>query len=170
MPNSLSRHRGRGYDFVVISDRPKHILRDPQGRLHSLEGKAIEWPDGWGLYMVHGTQVPAEWIEDKESLTPEKALREQNIELRRAAMEIVGWGTVLEKLNARVVDEDSDPAIGTLLVCDLPGASNEYFLRVRCATGRDFILPVPPAKTALEANAATYGLTSKEYRQLEVRT
>ena len=44
------------------------------------------------------------------------------------------------------------------------------FLRVRCATGRDFVLSVPVAMTtALEANAWTYGMTPEEY-QLEVRT
>jgi hypothetical protein len=44
------------------------------------------------------------------------------------------------------------------------------FLRVRCATGRDFVLSVPlQMRTALEANAWTYGMNPEDY-QLEVRT
>jgi hypothetical protein len=42
-------------------------------------------------------------------------------------------------------------------------------LRVRCGTGREFVLAVPPTVlSAREANAWTYGLSPEEY-QLEAR-
>jgi len=42
---------------------------------------------------------------------------------------------------------------------------------VRCGTGRTFALPVPPdMKTAIQANAWTYGLDPKDIFNLEVRT
>jgi hypothetical protein len=53
---------------------------------------------------------------------------------------------------------------------DIPDIGREHYLRVKCGTGRGFAIPVPPeCKTALEANAWTYGLESYEYRP-EVRT
>jgi len=61
--------------------------------------------------------------------------------------------------------------IGTLLEVDIPDIGNEKFLRVLCGTGREFAIPVPPnMKTALEANAWTYGLEGNLLRDLEVRT
>ena len=41
-------------DFVMVSDRPCAIHLDTDGRLHNLDGLAVEWRDGWGLYMIHG--------------------------------------------------------------------------------------------------------------------
>ena len=78
---------------------------------------------------------------------------------------------MLEQLDAKVIDEDEDPMIGTLLEVNLPGVGSEMFLKVLCGTGRTFALPVPPdMKTALEANCWTYGFTQGELRDLEVRT
>ena len=61
--------------------------------------------------------------------------------------------------------------IGTLLEVNLPDIGKEKFLKVLCGTGREFAIPVPPfMKTALEANAWTYGLDGDLLRDLEVRT
>jgi hypothetical protein len=69
-----------------------------------------------------------------------------------------------------VIDEDADEMIGTLLEVDIPDIGKEKFLFVKCGTGRNFALPVPPdMKTALEANAWSYGLKPAEYVP-EVRT
>ena len=43
-------------DFVIVCARPTEINRDNQGRLHSTAGKAIFYPDGWGLYLLHGVK------------------------------------------------------------------------------------------------------------------
>jgi hypothetical protein len=60
--------------------------------------------------------------------------------------------------------------VGELIEVDIPDSGKERFLFVQCGTGREFALCVPPTmKTALEANAATYGLSAKDY-QLEIRT
>jgi len=55
-------------------------------------------------------------------------------------------------------------------LAELPREGPARFLYVRCGTGRDFVLRVPPAvETALAANAWTYRLRPDEYR-LEIRT
>ena len=157
-------------NVLAISDRPQEIHRDDQGRLHSLTGPSIKYRDGWALYHSHGTAVPAEWIEDRKSLTAKIALTWENVEQRRAACEILGWDVIVSELNARVLDTDDDPQIGQLFEVDLPDIGRERFLRVQCGTGRQFCLPVPPTvNTALAANAWTYDiptdlLTTKESR------
>ncbi len=158
-------------NFIVACERPSHIRLDGENRLHGETDKAIAYPDGWGLYLWHGTEFPAEWIEKPETLTAKVALTWQNIEQRRIAAELLGWDNVLNELHAVVIDKDDDPEIGTLVEVDLPNAGRERFLRVRCGTGRQFALPVPPGvSTALEANAWTYGMDKDTFSIPEVRT
>lgn len=157
-------------NLAVVQERPLHVKFDEQNRLHSENGPAIMFRDTFSVYSWHGTRIPAEWIRDK-SLDAKTALTWENIEQRRAACEILGWVNVLKELNAKVIDEDEDPMIGTLLRVDIPDIGEEQFLRVLCGTGREFAIPVPPTvKTALEANSWTYGIDPEQLRDLEVRT
>ena len=158
-------------DVVVIQDRPEHILFDDQDRVHSETDAAIKYRDGTGVYMWHGVRVPAEWITNKSTLSAKTALTWENIEQRRAACEIVGWAQVLRELDAKTIDVDDDPMIGTLVEVTIPDVGRERFLKVICGTGREFALPVPPdMTTALGANAWTYDLDGDTLRKLEVRT
>ena len=155
----------------VISDRPEQINLDPEGNVHSLTGPSISYRDGWSLYHVHGTAIPAEWITVPGHLTAEMALTWENVEQRRAACVILGWDTILKSLDAKSLDVDSDPQIGELLEVTLPGSGKERFLRVTCATGRVFALPVPPTMTtALEANAWGYDIPVDLLKNKETRT
>ena len=158
-------------DVVVIQDRPEHILFDDQGRVHSETDAAIKYRDGTGVYMWHGVRVPTEWITNKSELSAKTALTWKNIEQRRAACEIVGWAQVLRELDAKTIDVDDDPMIGTLVEVTIPDVGRERFLKVICGTGSEFALPVPPdMTTALGANAWTYDLDGDTLRKLEVRT
>ena len=93
------------------------------------------------------------------------------MEQRRAACAIIGWKCILEELDAKVIDEDGDPEIGILLLeAEIPDSGRERFLKVRCGTGREFVLPVSRhVQTALQANAWTWAIEDYEYRP-EVRT
>lgn len=160
-------------DFVVIQDRPTKILFDDQFRTHSEVGPAIEYSDGFGIYIWHGTQIPDEWITDKENIPVEHALNWPNVEQRRCAAEIIGWNKVLHHpdLKPKIIDEDNDPEIGTLIEVEIPEIGKERFLRVKCGTGREFALPVPPdVNTAIEANAWTYDVDLDIIKNLEIRT
>jgi hypothetical protein len=154
------------------TERHCTLRRDGQGRLHSDRGAAVVYPDGWELYFWHGVRVPPEWIGVRDQVDPALVFSWRNLEQRRALLEIVGgWKHVLARTPTRVVDQHADPAVGTLLECKIPGeAAPSRFLRVRCGTGREFVLPVPrECRTAREANAWTYGLSPNEY-ELEART
>ena len=156
-------------NVLAISDRPLRISRDDQGRLHHPEKMAIEYRDGWGFCSWHGTVVPSEWIVEKK-LTAKQALKHQNMEQRRAGCEILGWTKVMDELDAKVINRHDSEQIGTLLEVDLPDSGKERFLDVRCGTGRRFVIPVPKEmKTALAANAWSYGLDAKLFNP-EVRT
>jgi len=160
------------YDgLCIISDRPRTLSFDAERRLHSETGAAIAFSDGWGVHAWHGTRIPAEWIEDKASLTAKTALTWKNIEQRRSACEILGWNAVLTELKAKTIDKDAEPEIGELVEVTIPDVGKERFLRVVCGTGRSFALPVPPdMKTALQAQAWTWGLDDKTFGKPEVRT
>ena len=155
--------------LCVVSERPEFVGWE-NGRLHCATGPAVSFKDGFRLWHWRGTQVPEAWITAPDKLDPVKALNWENVEQRRCAAEIIGWKRILETLPHKVIDENASPYIGTLLEVDLPDSPGERFLKVKCGTGRDFVLPVPPdTKTALGGNAWTYGLKPSEYK-LEART
>lgn len=155
-------------EFCMVSDFPEVLHIDDQNRPHCEVGPSHRWRDGWELYFWHGTRIPDEWIKNKASLTPEIALGWENIEQRRCACEIIGWDKILHQLDAEIIDRSTDPQIGELLEVSLPGSGKERLLRVQCGTGRIFAIPVPPEiKTAVQANAWSYGL---ETINPEVRT
>lgn len=163
----LAKHAGWCAPFQYIcfaSDRPTELHLDGEGRLSNDSGPSIAYGDGWACYHLHGTEIPAEWITHREDLEPETALTWPNIEQRRCAAEIIGWSRVLEGLDARVIDENPDPSIGTLFECDIPDAPGSRFLRVKCATGRDFVIPTEEnISTALAAQEFMWGLKPGEY-------
>ena len=158
-------------DVVVFQDRPDTIKFDDRNLLHCEDGPAIHYRDGYSIYAWHGVRIPAEWIEKKHELSPTVALTWENIEQRRCACEILGWARILRELDSTVIDSDVDPQIGDLLEVAIPDIGREKFLQVVCGTGRTFAIPVPPEmKTALEANAWTYGIEPDLLKQIEFRT
>ncbi len=147
-----------GEKDVYYSAPPEQTIVDNQRRLHNEHAPAFVWLADVKLYFWHGVLVPPAWITDKQSLTAADALGQTNVELRRAACEIVGWDNTLDQLKARTIERDEDPTIGELVEVSLPDAGREKFLRVTCGTGRRFAIPVPPnMETALQANAWTFG-------------
>lgn len=157
--------------FCIVSDFPEVFKMDEENRSHNQTGPSHRWADGWELYHWHGVRIPNEWIKTPGALTAKVAITWKNIEQRRAACELLGWAKILEELNAKVIDTDADPEIGELLEVDIPDIGKEKFLRALCGTGRTFAIPVPPnMKTAMEANAWTYGLNLDDFKVPEVRT
>lgn len=157
-------------EAVVFSERPCQLVRDERHLLHNPNGAAMLYPDGFGVWAWHGTRLPKIWVEDKANLKVITVLAETNTEVRRAGMELIGWGRALEELGAKVIDQNKNPQIGTLLQVDLPDSPKSMFLKVECGTGRSFVLKVPDnMRTAHEANAWSWSMTPAEYNP-EVRT
>jgi Domain of unknown function (DUF6745) len=95
-----------------LSERPRAIHWDERGRLHNADRKAVEYPDGWGVYSWHGTRVPARVIEDPDSYTAKELAGIRNTEHTRAIAEKLGWAKYLDKLGTKVIDEWTDPHTG----------------------------------------------------------
>jgi hypothetical protein len=74
---------------VVISDRPEALHRDGQARLHCEDGPAIRYRDGFAVWSWHGTRVPQDLIET--GWDTDTILRHPNAEVRRCAIEHLGW-------------------------------------------------------------------------------
>jgi hypothetical protein len=157
-------------EFCIVSDFPEFIRIDDQYRPHCETGPSHRWRDGWVLYHWHGVRVPNHWIEDRERLTAADVFKEPNAEVRRAGCEIIGWDRVLAGIDAKLIDDDGDPFIGTLYRGQIPGAVECGFLKVQCGTGRVFVIPVAPeCVSAIEAQAWIAGKPVAKWSQPEVR-
>ena len=167
-------------DFIIVCDNPTTLHMETAGgehRMHCETGPAIAWADGYGIYMWHGTQVPAELIETGWDV--DRILREPNAEVRRCAIERLGWAEFVTQAGLRQVgDAQPDPANPgfDVTLYDLPNQIFGEPVRVllctnaaveRDGTRRRFGLTVPATcETPLEAAAWTFDLTESDYKTL----
>jgi hypothetical protein len=153
-----------GRAVALLVRRPTRLERDAVGRLHSVNGPAVEYPDGWGFWAWHGVQVPEKVLLAPEELTREDFLGERNIEARRVIQERMGDRFVWE-LRGKFLDGGSH---GVLYEVELPDDPEQvaHYLQVQDpSTGREYFLRVPPTiQTTAEAMAWTFGLSVEEYR------
>lgn len=149
---------------------PSNVRLDRDGMVHREDGPAISWPDDTGIAFWRDQHIPTEWVTGRPP-SPMEALRWRNMDQRSAACEIVGWHNILDGLPHRILDRDPDPMIGSLLEVRMPESEPEKFLRVKCGTGRDFALPVPPeVMTAIQGQSVLHGLPEDVIRSIERRT
>jgi hypothetical protein len=98
-------------EFCIISDRPELLMVDEQNRPHNANGPFCKWRDGMSLYSYHGVRVPEWVIMQKELITPEEILKEENAEVRRVMAEIYGFRRFGESLiksgKAKLISEQS---------------------------------------------------------------
>jgi hypothetical protein len=89
-----------------VSERPCVLQRDERGRLHSVNGPAVEYPDGWSIYAVHGVRVPGRLIMEPGSITAAEIEAEENAEIRRVMMDQLGWERYLRESGAKQLHRD----------------------------------------------------------------
>lgn len=174
-------------DFVMVCDVPTVLHLEPSGdgpngyRLHCEDGPAVAWADGWGLHCWHGIRVPADLIET--GWTTDQILKEPNAEVRRCAIERMGWDWFVTEAGLEQVG-DTVPDPGNpgqeLSLYDIPAQIYDEPVRVLlCTNGtpeadgvrRRFGLTVPGSiKEPVAAAAWTFGLNPSEYKQLERAT
>jgi hypothetical protein len=99
-------------DFVMVHECPtvSHWERiNPSTlRLHSADGPAIAYQDGWGVYAIHGVRIPFEQrhiVERPEAITVEEIEAEENTEIRRVMIDRYGPARYVADSGARVVCE-----------------------------------------------------------------
>jgi len=113
---------------VILTDRPTMIERDHEGRLHSEDGPALAYADGYTLHSWHGVTVQREVIEDPvESWTIERIVGDiDNSEIRRAVIERVGWDRLEDQLGepVHVAPDPANPP-HELRLYDIPDVYEE---------------------------------------------
>ena len=175
----VSRHAGWWWSLsgaAVLTERPNLLKRDRQGQLHCADGPAMTYPGGgFDMYYWHGTSIPA-WV--VENPTVEQALAEKNTEIRRCAIESVGWDKLENQLT--LISEEPDPGNTphTIRLYDGDILKNLYdeparILLVHNASldkggaRRRFGLPVPAHHTnAIAAAADLFGVPVAAYQGL----
>ncbi|WP_245555777.1 DUF6745 domain-containing protein [Gordonia soli] len=172
-------------DVCIMSERPTRLLTEaaPGGvhgelRMHCDDAAALEFSDGRSVHVVHGTVVP-EWV--IVDPTPERISRERNIEVRRTAIERIGWDTYLDQAGLSMVDQADDPgnpgSVLQLYTTPRGWRTNAKILlavngsRERDGRRRRYGLQIPGwVPTALDAAGWTYGIAGSDYAQLVRRT
>ena len=77
---------------------------------HPSSGPAVKWSDGFSLYYWKRVCVPSYLILNPDEITAEFLNALLNVEVRRAACEILGNERFAELLELVTVDEDQDEA------------------------------------------------------------
>lgn len=145
-------------EVAIISERMSSLHRDDQNRLHNTSGPAITYPDGWSLYFYHGIRVPEWLIMEPHLVTADKIKTEDNAELRRVMIAILGLDKWIIQGGFKAKHTDKR---GELYADD----EGRQVVKVICSTkGESYFLPVPPEmETAEQAVAWTFNKTPGEY-------
>ena len=160
--------------FCIVSELPSKILRNSSNKLHSEEGSAIEWRDGFGMYFWNGTRIPKDWILSKESITKSTIASEVNIERRRCLMEIIGIEKYFDLLNITCIDKDIDDCNNPMKLFrtkEKVESINEFLFYLNVidpSTKREYFIPVPPCYDVHWAKSATFDNKKIQYRQGDV--
>jgi hypothetical protein len=174
--------------ICVMSERPSVVHTEPwvgrepgMVRLHCEDGPSIQYRDGWTVHTWHGTRVPADLIEG-EGWSTEQILKETNQEIRRCAIERIGWDQFIDRAELHQVgDPAADPGNpgNTITLYELPDQLYDEPVRVllctngtveRDGTRRRFGLTVPAEiDDPIAAAAWTYNWPTAAYRKLARR-
>jgi len=91
---------------LICSERPV-IKRNANNELHCDDGPAVSWSDGAGQYYLDGHalgRLGYKIITAPEQLTADDIRHEDNEEVKRLAIEKLGWGRYLAGIGAVVLD------------------------------------------------------------------
>ncbi|KAB2343645.1 DUF6745 domain-containing protein [Actinomadura rudentiformis] len=166
-------------DVCVVSERPVVMRTEVAGdngelRLHCADGPAVRYADGWDLYAWHGAQVPA-WVVTDPCVR--RIERETNVEVRRCAIEHIGWASYIDQAGLRLVASAPDPGNpgSELRLYDMR-KETKVLLAVNGSVERDgrrrrYGLTVPGfLNDPIAAAGWTYGLSAEQYSLLSRRT
>ena len=144
-----------------IAERHRRIYCNSRGQLHSHDGMAVEYPDGWGVWAWNGVRVNEQIILAPNTLTPEQIAKESNAQVRQVMVERVGIERVCQLFNAQSINKQ-----GTyeLLVLDLgDGRKRPYLKMLNPSIGVWHVEGVAPnVKTVQEALNFRNGLTASQ--------
>ena len=110
-----------------ISERHHRVCRNSRGQIHSHDGMAVQYPDGWGVWAWNGVRVTEQIILTPETLTPIQIAKEPNAQVRQVMVERVGIERVCQMFSAKSVDRQSTYE---LLILDLGDGRKRPYLKM----------------------------------------
>jgi len=148
--------------LLIGVTRPEaHV--DDNSMVHRDDGPAIIWGDKERFFW-HGLEVPGEWINKRDSLSKEVFSSIENLELKRAFCEIVGWELLADMVGFKKIQSDD---FGDLIEADLEDDEGKMarFADVRCpSTGRRYLIRTDPGiETCREALARSATIKADDY-------
>ena len=157
-------------DICFVCERPSTLKLDEQDRPHSEYGQAIMYPDGWGIYLWHGVNVPEWLIRQPNKITPQKIMAEENVEIARIMLDRYGQDKFIREGGFNKVQSDQ---FGELYRIEFNNG-DEPIVAVKVldsSTHREYFLYVPPhIRTAHEGVAWSFGYDSADEYQPEQET
>ncbi len=162
-------------EIAFVSRRPTKLHFNQQRVLHCENGPAMAFGDGFSIHAWNGTRVPSHWIEAPEKVDPTEILKTKNVEQRAAGVAIVGMERMLDKLDHKVIDSDTNPEHGDLIEVKLPDLPRPgVYLRAYCPRNGRIMEAVNPAEmdemTVKAAQAWRLGIPTPEFTYPERRT
>lgn len=144
---------------VVIQQRPSLISRE-DGQVQSTVGPAIEFPDGYSVYIIDGIRLDEQIVMRPETLTIQQMDSEQDLDKRAIMIDRFGWPRYLQESGAKCIDSRDNYVENTKEALFVSNNGNR--LVVTCPTGRVFALGVPVSLETCEEAQSWLGQEDEE--------
>jgi hypothetical protein len=163
-------------DFVMVCARPTKISRNVLGQLHCENGMAIQYPDGWGLYLLNGVRFDETLY--KKVIDPSWPFSERmkivDIDQRTQAInpKFCDIDAFIKEAKGELLDErtkyDIDANPGNYKLYKFPRGpiftEDAYYCYFDCpSTGKKHLEGVEVAKTVAEAMAWAEDITVQDW-------
>lgn len=152
------------YFFACV--KPERIVLNEHGVLHNPAGPAVQYPDGWCVFAIHGVPVPEKVILQPDKITIADIDANTNPLARGLMAERYGLVRYWHDKRAYPVHQDE---FGTLYALDEERSQRKMVHVVNATpepdgTFRDYFLRVPPEITTARAAVAwTFDLKQDEF-------
>jgi hypothetical protein len=154
-------------EVCFVCERPTQIHFDHASRLHSENGPAIKFSDGFELHSWSGVTISKQVAETPEELMFAAIQAETNAEVRRVMIERYGVARFISRASAQIIESDRFGTLYRYYMND-----DEHLVMVKVTNGtpqsdgtfKEYFLRVPPEITTARAAVAwTFGMESDEY-------
>lgn len=103
----ITRAQWASHEIVVAP--PVRMVRNRAGELHCEDGLALEYRDGWQVYLLHHAIAPESFVMRPEAMTDDDIRAIQNSEQVRQLGARLGWERIVRARGVSLIDEWIDP-------------------------------------------------------------
>lgn len=148
-------------EVAILTERPNKIMRNAAGRLHCVDGMAIQYPDDWGIWSLNGVVVNEEIVmTPADKLDPKLIFSEKNAQVRSEIVRKIGIERVVQKIKTKVLDKKQDYELLEFQKIEGMRIKPKYLKMKNQSVGIWHVEGVPPEVTTVnEALAWRNGLT-----------